>query len=315
MNRSIKGLALAVLLVAVGAPAARADRCATEPPPKGLVERCHSKVFWFPSGTPDRLRAVTLELALVDWMRTCVISDRAPGLVFGARDSVDHMFELIKDMPDLSPVRIIPDYTPLTYKQGGLTCYGVKSVNFHLAGTSAEVEPGEPVITPGAPSDVVKEAAAAGRKALQDPSVTGSAALSRFLSVLEQLEKYGTDFDDTWYNVQPWSTGDAMNAGACYKEVTANGNVCRPTDDALKVCERHLAQQVVEAWSYDKDTPARFAEVLDVIASDIQRSMDHLAAIQGQDSEGAVPCPSIKTFMSRIGDLAHQHSLYMAGGY
>jgi hypothetical protein len=235
--------------------------------------------------------------------------------VFGARDSIDHMFELIKDLPDLSPVRIVPDYTPLTFKQGGRTCHGVKSVTFHIAGTGAAVIDGDPVLTPGAPSDVVKEAAAAGRKALRDSSLPGSTAQSRLLSVLEQLEKYGTDFDDTWYNVQPWSTGDSMDAGACYKEVGPNGNVCRPTDDALKTCERRLAQQVVEAWSYDKDSPDRFAEVLDAIASDIQRSMDHLTAIQGQDSAGAVPCPSIKAFMSRIGDLARQHSLYMAGGY
>ncbi len=307
---------LAILLMAGGARVHAKDRCATEPPPQGLVERCHSHVFWFASGTPDRLRAAMFELALVDWMRTCVVSDRAPGLVFGARDSVDHAFELIKDLPDLSPVRIVPDYTPLTFKQDGRTCYGVKSVTFRVAGTGAAVDAdGDIQLSSTPPSDLVKEAAAAGKKALQDPSVTGSLALSRFLGVLEQLERYGTDFDDTWYNVQPWSTGDATSPGACYKDFGARGNVCRPTDEAVQTCERHLARQIVEAYGYDKDSPARLAEVLDTIAHDIQRSMDHLAAIQGQDSEGAVPCPSIKSFMSRIGTLAGQHSVYAAGGY
>jgi hypothetical protein len=318
-HSTLRPVALALAVLALGgARRSEAGRCATTPPPKGLVERCQSLTFWFPSGYPDAYRQAYFQLALVEWMRTCVIADRAPRLVYDAEDSVDHLFGLIKDLPDLRPVRIVPDYTPLTFTEQGRTCYGVKSVSFHAAGTGGEVDADGPIdITAGPTSDMVKEAAAAARKALRDPSVPGSAELSRFLSVLEQLEKYGRDFDDTWYNVQPYNSGDPMNAAACYKDFRAGqGHVCRSADEALKACERHLADELVQSYHYDKVSPARYAEILQIKAADIQRGIDHLHVIQGQDSEGAVPCPSIKNvFMPRIADLARKHSLYAAGRY
>ncbi|PYQ06977.1 MAG: hypothetical protein DMF82_04880 [Acidobacteria bacterium] len=310
-------LALAALALA-GAPATEArNRCATEPPPQGVVERCHGLTFWFPSGAADRFRRAYFEVSLVEWMRTCVISDRAPGLLFDARESVDQVFELIQDLPELKPVRIVPDYTPLTFSEGGRTCYGVKSVSFHVAGARGAVDlDGDIDLVAGPTSDMVKEAAAAAKQALRDPSVRGSAELSRLLSVLDQLEKYGKDFDDTWYNVQPYASGDPMNAAACYKEFRAGRQACLSDDEALHACERHLGDELVQSYHYDKVSAPRYAEILQIKAADIQRSVDHLAAIQGQDSAGAVPCPSIKdVFMPRIGELSRRHSLYAAGQY
>lgn len=321
MSNSIRRLLVlpVVTLVLVAASHAEArDFCATEPPPKGLVERCHGKTFWFPSGTSDSFRRAYFEVSLIEWMQTCVISDRAPGLVFEARDSVDHVFELIQDLPDLKPVRIVPDYTPLTFSERGRTCYGVESVSFHVAGARGTVDADGPIdLVSGPTSDMVKEAAVAAQQALRDPAIRGSAELSRFRRVLDQLEKYGKDFDDTWYNVQPYASGDPMNAAACYKDFRAGrGQVCRSADEALQACERHLGDELVQSYHYDKVSPQRFAEILQVKANDIQRSMDHLALIQAQDSPGAVPCPSIKdVFMPRIADLARRHSLYAAGQY
>lgn len=312
-------LALAVVTLAiVGTRRSEADSCAVEPPPKGLVERCHGLTFWFPSGMSDSFRRAYFEVRLIEWMRTCAISDRAPGLVYEARDSADGVFDLVKDLSDLKAVRIVPDYTPLKYTEGARTCYGVKNVSFHVAGARGAVDAdGDIAVSSGPTSDMVKEAAAAAKKALRDPSVRGSAELSRLLSVLEQLEKYGRDFDDTWYNVQPYRSGDSWNAAACYKDFRAGrGHVCRPADEALKACERHLGEELVQSHHYDKVSPQRFAEILQIKAADIQRSVDHLAFIQAQNSPAALPCPSIETvFMPRIAELAHRHSLYGAGGY
>jgi hypothetical protein len=92
--------------------------------------------------------------------------------------------------------------------------------------------------------------------------------------------------------------------------------VCRPAAEALRACERHLAEELVQSYHYDEVAPARYAEILEIKAADIQRSMDHLVRIQNQDSPGALPCPSIATvFMPKIAELARRHSLYAAGGY
>ncbi len=316
----MRGLAFAslTLVLVTGSRADAQDFCATQPPPEGLVERCRSKIFSFPSGTADRYRQAVFEVTLVEWMRGCVISWRAPGLVFEAQKSVDRAFELIKDLSDFRFVRIVPVYTALQFTDGGRTCFGVKSVSFRVAGTQGTVDAGGDIdIIPGPTSDMVKEAAAAARKALQDPSVRGSASLSRFLNVLAALERSGKDFDDTWYNVQPFGSGDAMNAGACYKDFrVGQGQACRPADEALKACERHLADDLVQSYFYDKVSPRRYAEILEIRAADIQRSIDHVADIQKMDSPAALPCPSIKSvFMPRIADLARRNSVYGAGGY
>lgn len=314
--RRLGRLATGVALVFLAGAGETLARCASEPPPKGLVERCRGLNFRFTDSTPDSIKRSVLNITLYEWMRTCVIPERALGLIGDAEASIDRVYELTKDLPfSRGFVKIIPEYTPLTYSEGGRTCYGVKSVSFRVAGASATVvEPTDDEIEmiAGPTSDMVKEAAAAGIQALRDPSVQGSAALSRFLSVLEQMAKHGSDFDDTWYNVQPYATGDPMSSVACYKGPSG----CAPADEALKACERHLADELVQSYHYDKVSPKRYAEILDIKADDIQRGIDHLHVIQSMDSPGALPCPSIATvFMPRIAELARKHSVYGAGGY
>jgi hypothetical protein len=117
--------------------------CSTKPPPEGLVERCHSKDFTVSDAQNAEQRCAALRVTLMEWMKTCVIEDRAEGLVGGA-ESVDTMCDMIKDLTGPRVLKIIPDYTPLTYKEGAKTCFGVKSVDFHFQGAQGVVEPGEP---------------------------------------------------------------------------------------------------------------------------------------------------------------------------
>ena len=318
-SRNLWAVSVCVLL---GAGRSLAQgHCATEPPPEGLVERCQSKVFYFPSGVSDSLRRAVFEVGLIEWMQTCVISDRAPGLVYGARDSVDHVFELIKDLPPLHPVTIVPEYTPLTYAdEDGRTCYGVQSVSFTVPAAAGTVEPGEPDIVAGPTSDLIKEAAAAAIKALRDPSVGGSASLSRFLSVLAALESEGKDFDDTWYNVQPYPMALDFTHSippACFSDFEAGGGyVCRPDDEALKACERHLADDVADAYHFGHTPTDRFVEILQSKAEDIQRGIDYVAQVHGSTGGDIVACSSIlEVFAPRMNAAAGTDSVYGRGGY
>ena len=318
IDRLTGSLAVALmLLIMLGGTDARAA-CATEPPPEGLVERCQGKDYVVSDAMSEEQLRAAVNSTLVEWMRGCVIANRAPGLVDDAEESVDKMVALMLDLPShRRSVRIIPDYVPLTYHEGGKTCYGVESVTFHIAGAQGEVEEPEdseigfePTSSP--PSDLVKEAAKAAIEALKDPSVPGSAELSRFQSVLIELEKYGSDFDDTWFNVQP------QGATACYKNESGG---CLKSDEALKACTQHLGPRLVQSHHYDEVSQKRYAEILQVIANDIQRSMDYLQYLQGNQEGAEVPgggieCESLeKVFMPRIGELAGKHSIYGAGQY
>ena len=117
--------------------------CSTKPPPQGLVERCHGKDFLVSDAQNAEQRCAALRVTLTEWMKTCVIEDRAEGLVGGA-ENVDRMCDMIKDLAGPRVLKIMPDYTPLQYQEGGKTCFGVKSVDFHFAGAQGEVELGEP---------------------------------------------------------------------------------------------------------------------------------------------------------------------------
>jgi hypothetical protein len=312
--RNLRGTLGLVLISAAFLVDARADAsCATDPPPEGLVERCRSKDLWIGSGTSEGQRHALLQVTLVEWMSTCVTSERAPGLVAGAEESVDRVFDLIKDLSGDRSVTILPDYTPLEYTEDGHTCYGVQSVSFRVAGAQGSVDADADFETSDEPSsDMIKEAASAARQALQDPSVQGSAELSRFQSVLIQLEEYGSDFDDTWYDVGPYPSGDPMDVAACFTGV----NECLPADDALQACERHLARELVQHHQVDQVSPQRFAVILEEKANHIQRGVDYLHHIQSADSPGALPCPSIEeVFMPRVAELARHHSVYGAGQY
>jgi hypothetical protein len=314
--RSIAGardlIALASMFVTVFSGDQSRAACATQPPPEGLAERCRSKDYVVSDAMNEDQLRTAVNLALTEWMKGCVASDRASGLVYGAEESVDKMVSLMMSLPSSRrSVRIIPDYEPQSYQEDGQTCYGVQSVSFSIAGAQGMVEePDEddivvqPTSTP--PSERVKEAAKAAREALNDSSVPGSAELSRFQNVLIELEKYGNDFDDTWFNVQP------QGVTACYKE----SGRCRSNDEALTACTRHLGAQLVQSHDYDKVSQKRYAEILQVIANDIQRSIDHLRYLQSLDSPGAIECRSLdQVFMPRIAEAAGKHSVYGSGNY
>src|SRR5690242_20450333 len=91
----------------------------------------------------------------------------------------------------------------------------VKRVEFGIVRGTVDID--GPIDTqPGPTDEMIKSAAIAAKRALATPSVRGSAELSRFLGVLDGLERYGKDFDDTYYPVAPQLGG--LDAYACYKE-------------------------------------------------------------------------------------------------
>ncbi len=312
-------LALPAVLLLIPHRSQADDHCATEPPPQGLVERCRSLTFSFSDGTSDGLRRAVLNVALLEWMSGCVVADRAPALIGEAEESVDKVFALVKDMAPQRGVRIIPDYTPLTFTQDGQTCYGVKSVSFHVAGAQGTVDAdGDIEIIPGPSSEMIKDAATAARKALQDPAVPGSGRLSRFLSVLVALESSGKDFDDTWYNVAPDPSGDPMNTPpACFTDFqVGKGYVCRPADEALHTCERHLAGELVDVYNDGKVPLDRFRTYLQGRAEDIQRGVDYVSQVHGVEGAEAAACSSVSTvFAPRMATASGRNSVYGAGQY
>jgi hypothetical protein len=304
-------LSLAMLCAFVAAGASQADdHCATQPPPKGLVARCQSRVFIVPDN-PMAFRFV-----LTEWMRTCVSSDRAPGLVYGA-ESVDDVWDLIKDLPGHSRVvTIVPKYEPLTFTKAGKTCYGVKSVEFDVRRQRGTVDvDGDIEIIKGPTDDMIKAAAKAAKQALALPSVKGSAELSRFLGVLDGLERYGKDFEDTYFPVAPFQAGSMMDKPACYKEYSGGTYTCLPPDQAVAACTRHLAQDLVQSYHYDKVTPARFAEILEIKANEIQRGLTHMHAIQNSGT-GLGTCPGLKdAIMPKVGNTAARGKTTLYGYY
>jgi hypothetical protein len=289
--------------------------CATEPPPKGLVERCQGLTILAPRSLS------VFRIQLYEWMQTCVISDRAKTLVFG-NDSVESTWQLIDTLnalPLSSPqtVRIVPTYQPLTFTQGGRTCYGVKSVTFDVRRQrAAAVEEGPVEVIPGPTADMIKESAEAGIKALRDPSIKPSPEVSRMLGVLEKMAQYGKDFDDTYYPVAPVQGygGSLMNAPACFKDDVRW--TCLPAKDALSQCEQHLATDIVNAHVHDKLSSTSYGQVLESRAFEIQRGVDYLSTIN--DDTGAAFCPAVRDVIRpRVGGLAKKGktTVYGAGGY
>jgi hypothetical protein len=272
-------------------------------------------------------RHAVLTTGLSEWMESCFPAQA--GLVYASEEgeaSVERIFELVKDLSGAAPsVRVAADYTPRKYSESGRTCYGVESVVFRLPGAGGEVDlDGEIEITPGPPSDLVMEAAAAGKKALQHPSVGGSHALSKMLGVLQAMETHGRDIDDTWYDVTPTLVrpigGDRglrdFVPPACFTESSGGRQQCLPRDEAKASCERHFADQLVTAYDSTRSDPVQYAKVLVQISRDIQSAVSYLNQFAHLEAPtNVVPCESIKDFMARIGALAQRHSIYMAGQY
>jgi hypothetical protein len=287
---------------------ASADYCATQPPPKGLVERCRSKEIVVPRELP------AFREQLREWMGTCVIAERRFELVDG-NASVDEVWTWIASHRG-AKFTIVPEYTAVTYTRDGRTCYGVGSVVFRLKRPVGTVDDDGPIeVTYGPTSDQIKAAALTGEKALKDPSIPGGEELSRMLSVLDRMKRLGKDFDDTYYAVGPYKDvlGD-WDPPACYKAGRYGSGgyeyYCRPADDALKTCERHLADRLVEAHLRGLD-PRSLAELLLIWSNEIDRGLTHL--IQLQTAEGkVVSCEGVrKGIMPAVRALRDQeNSIY-----
>jgi hypothetical protein len=285
------------------------DYCASQPPPQGLVARCQSRTFLIPQ------TLAAFRFALSGWMNSCVSKDRGVALVYQAK-SVDEIWDRVKDLPEASrAVKITPKYEPLTFRQGGKTCYGVKSVEFGIVRGRVDID-GPMDIQPGPTDDMIKSAAAAAKKALASPSVRGSTELSRFLGVLDGLERYGKDFDDTYYPVAP-EEPRSLDAYSCYKEysVRLGGYVCLPLDAAKRACERHLAEDLVTWYYFDKASPSRFAEILQIKANDIQRGVTYLLSVQASET-GLLMCEAVKDVIKpAIGELSKKGMTALYGYY
>lgn len=300
------------------ARAAQESHCATQPPPEGLVARCQSKTIVVPDNE------LALRFVLTEWMRTCVSSDRAPGLVYGA-ESVDEVWDLVSDLPGYRrAITIYPEYEPLKFTRNGRTCYGVKSVEFRTTKRRVEVEDGEPEVSPVRPSEtltpeMIKEAARAATRALEDSSTTDNPGISQFRGVLDGLARYGADFDDRYYPVAPMNVGAGdMSTYSCDKDYSASTGRfdCLPADAAVKACTRHLADDLVSAYHFDKLTGDRLTEMLEIKSNEIQRGFQYVFQQQEFDASGATLCPALREVIKpMMGEMARKGKTTLYGYY
>jgi hypothetical protein len=318
-------LATAFLTSAVALTAARqrTDHCATQPPPQGLVERCRSKVVIVPND------AWAFRFVLTEWMRTCVSSERAPAVVYG-NQSLDEVWKVVQNLPQYArAVTIYPGYEPLTFTQNGKTCYGVKSVEFRT--TRTRVGGGTPVPVrddpdPPAPpkpprvitDEMIKEAAAAAKRALAESSDARKPEVSQLLGALDGLQRYGKTFDDTYFPVAPFFANKdfTKTPAACFTEYRARsgGYECLPTADAVQACARHLADDVVQSFHFDEVTQSRFTEILEIKANDIQRGLHYLTLSMGE-SEPAFCTGVTKGIKPKVEELNKRGKTTLYGYY
>lgn len=302
-----------LIALVIATPAAADGYCATRPPPEGLVERCRAYTTLVPHSEAD------LAIRLAKWMQTCALRQRGDSLVFD-NPSVDDVWTRIENRRgSMTPVRIVPKYTPNRFSQNGRTCYGIAAVEFTVPGTHGEVSDDESAVDVQTitrldqyPEEALNEAIAGAERALlaqPDPSYEKQ----RMLSVLRRMKSYGPAFDDTFYDLAPYTTFGDWNDPTCYKELRANRYQCRPLDDARRECAVPLGVRVIDLY-FSGPSDRQMAEHLLSYARRITRGLEHLRLIQAQDAEGAVPCPSVKdVFIPEVYRRARQdRSLYNA---
>lgn len=311
MNHSLTKVATVTLCSILLASPAYSEYCAPQPPPKGLVKRCHSLTL---TTIPDNISV--LRIWLMKWMEGCAIKTRAAQLV--SDESVEEVWSLLEpyrgNMLIGSPT-IIPTYTPLKFTQKGRTCYGIASVKFHIRGTKGQVDISGPITLtdPARDDNTIKQVAADAFEALRNAPGPGSAARSRMLSVLHWMKTYGKDFDDTYYDVAPANLGDPFkNPAACYTEFRASGYVCLPPGKVLASCASHLTPELVKEHMNGISQDA-LGKLLLGYSERIDRGKQHLLRIKRQDSPGAIRCEGIKTLMFDFGTRTkNPKSLYFA---
>jgi hypothetical protein len=305
----LKGaLTVALLGTSLAASAQPADPgyCAARPPPEGLVERCRSKVIVVPE-TPTAFRFL-----LTEWMRTCVSTDRAPGLVEEARESVDHVWDLMADRPRQA-IRVQPVYTPLKFRKGGRTCYGVESVAFRVT-PEVVVEDGDPTVDGVSLRDAytcedLKGAARAAKQALT--GVTGP-ELASFRGVLSGIENHCNKFDDTYFPVGPIPPDGA----ACFNESSAGRYTCVESDKAVGYCTRHLSEDLLRAHKVDSLSPGAFRAMLEERASAIYRGFQYLRQVQGVEGVREMACESVRdVILPKVVEMGRRGKTTLYGYY
>ena len=309
--RFVVGISCVLFLVT----SAHSEYCATEPPPKGLVERCHNLSLVVPE------RREGLELALVDWMGSCATKSRKFELVLN-NPSLDEVWSLIasyRNTPQ-GTVRIIPQYTNhLVYKNDGRTCYGIGKVKFTVWGASGTVDIDGPIeIIKGPPDDLIKKAAAAAESVLKNSSGSGSLERSKMLNVLHLMTTFGKEFDDTFYSVAPERISNDFMSGmppACFNEysITTQGAryECLQCDETLTRCAWPITPLIVEAY-LNKMSPAKFEELLLSLANRISRAKQFLMEIQS-DSTREMVCQCLQPLADDVARRAAKSTtLYYA---
>ena len=308
MTSRIQLAIAAAAWVALWAPEVRAA-CATQPPPEGLVERCHDHEVTVPDSYDE------FEDAIRAWIATCVSRSRAAKLVDGD-PSLSEIWDWIGEHAG-QQFRILPEYEPSSWTDDeGRTCYGVAEVSFRLDRPTGEVELGEEdemELEPGPTEDQVSEAARRARRALEDRDGEG-AAISRLRCVLDKMESAGKSFDGVYYPVAPGKdlVGD-WNPPACYKEgrygPDGYNQHCRSGPDALATCRRNLTDRLVDRVERGDDDDA-IADFLLIVDSDVNRGVVHLRSMQDSGSKALI-CQGVRTHvMPDIAARAGKEALY-----
>ena len=267
------------------------------------VPACQSQLM----KVPNDIWAFRLELT--SWMKKCVPAEGARDLVFG-NQSVDDIFRRLRDRPEgVMDVKITAKYEPMKFQKDGRTCYGVRSVEFSLP-SGVVTEDGPTDVTPvsahaSISDEMIKESAAAARRAISRSTMTP--ALSRLSGVLIGLEQNGSEFDDRYFPVAPLLHSGNWDPPACFNRYsTSNRYDCLPAAEAVKACTRNLAVELVTSHVFDKVSEKRFAEILDIKANEIQRSVDFLLSAQNTDSP-AIYCPALRDVIKPLaGKLAQK---------
>ncbi len=312
-------IALSALLLTTifAAQAQPRSYCAAKPPPEGLVDRCHVMNMVVPE------TRAAFNYSLFNWMRTCVIAERAVTLVSDADENIGYVWKLVQDLPaHRRSVSIYPEYEPLSFTQDGRTCYGVKSVRFRTSKRGASVDySADPIVTAVPPaktvtSDMVKDAARVAIKAIEKSSRQTNQGLARFHGVLEGIAKHGHDFDATYYPVAPTLVTGNLDVYSCDRAFKGGQQQCLPRDEAIKACTRNLADDLVTAYHFDGLKGQPLTELLEIKSNEIYRGFQYVYLEQQLDSTISGLCPSlIHGIKPRMGELAKRGMTTVYGYY
>lgn len=263
------------------------------------------------------------DYSLFNWMRSCVIAERAAALIAEADENIGYVWKLVEDLPaHRRAVFIYPEYEPLSFIQDGRTCYGVKSVRFRTTKRATTIDySADPVVTVVPPakavsSDMVKEAARAAIVAIEKLPRDTNQGLARFHGVLEGISKHGHDFDATYYPVAPTLVTGSLDVYSCDRAFRGGQQQCLPRDEAIKACTRNLIDDLVTAYHFDGLKGKSFTDLLEIKSNEIYRGFQYVYLEQQLDSTISGLCPSlIHGIKPRMGELAKRGMTTVYGYY